>query len=183
MYSSMCVSVCTSESKNPIIHVYTGASACLFFNNDVLVHEFPHGDSKGWIVLHCILLYTLVPVLIWNKTPLLCNPPHFLPSCLPVKFSCWATFHISWSSLLSLAGAATSIIFVMTKDVLCQNKTFVVTNVSLLQQKFCRNKNMFVATKVLSRQAYFCRDQTRHTCLSRQNFCRDKNNTCGSFRQ
>ena len=48
--------------------------------------------------------------------------------------------------ILSSAGAATSIV-----------KNFF---------KKCRNKNMFVATKVLSRQAYFCRDKRR--VLSRQ---------------
>ena len=49
--------------------------------------------------------------------------------------------------MLSLAGAATSIIFVGTKV-------------------------FFVATKVLSLQARVCRDKTR--LLSRQNFCRNK---------
>ena len=57
---------------------------------------------------------------------------------------------------LSLVGAATSIIFVAT-----------TTNVILSQQKFCRDKLTFVAT---------------NTCLSRQNFFRVKNDTCGSSR-
>ena len=35
----------------------------------------------------------------------------------------------------------------------CLNKTFVMTNI-------CRDKHNFVATKVLFRQAYFCRDKT-----------------------
>ena len=57
---------------------------------------------------------------------------------------------------ISLAGAATSIIFVTTKS-------FVMTNTCLSEQN-----TSFVMTKV---------------CLSEQNFCRDKNDTCGSSRQ
>ena len=78
---------------------------------------------------------------------------------------------------LSLARAATSIIFVATKMFMfCRDKlTFVAT-----KHVFCRDKSMLVATngisvstKVLSRQAYFCRDKTR--LLSRQTrVCRDK---------
>ena len=78
---------------------------------------------------------------------------------------------------LSLVGAATSIIFAVTKKLsqqtwqthVCHNKTclsqlntsFVTTKVCLLQQNFCCDKFMFVATKVLLRQAYFCRDKRR----------------------
>ena len=48
-----------------------------------------------------------------------------------------------------------------------QNTSFVSTKI------FCRDKNNFVAIKVLSRQAYFCRDERR--VLSRQTrVCRDK---------
>ena len=45
-------------------------------------------------------------------------------------------------------------------------RNFVTTKVAtkyvkvLLRQKYCRNKHNFVVTKVLSRQAYFCRDKT-----------------------
>ena len=55
---------------------------------------------------------------------------------------------------LSLAGAATSIIFVATKDV------------------FCRGRRVFVATKGLSRQkmCFVAAD----ACLLRQKVCRDK---------
>ena len=71
-------------------------------------------------------------------------------------------------------------VFVMTKHVFCGDKTvvvtnlflwwqtFVVTNTSLLQQNtkiFCHDKHNFVATKVLSRQAYFFRDKN-YTCAS-----------------
>ena len=53
-----------------------------------------------------------------------------------------------------------------------RDKTCFATNI-------CRNKHNFVATKVLSQQAYFCRDKhmsfvATKVCLSRQNFCRDK---------
>ena len=58
--------------------------------------------------------------------------------------------------LLSLAGAATSIIFVATNTFCCDKHTFVTT------------KACFVTTNV---------------CLSWQNVCRDKNYTCGSSRQ
>ena len=47
---------------------------------------------------------------------------------------------------------------------------------------FCHDKLNFVATKVMSRQAYFCRDKRR--VLSRQTrVCRDKTDTCGNSRQ
>ena len=62
-------------------------------------------------------------------------------------------------SSLSLAGAATSIIFVATK--------------------LLRDKHVFVTTKHV-----ICRDKI---CLLRLNYysiiCRDKKYTCGSFRQ
>ena len=76
---------------------------------------------------------------------------------------------------LSLSGAATSIIFVATK--FCRDKSMLY---------FCRDKIMFVTTKLLSRQIFVA----GNTCLSRQNtafvvtklrkyhFCRDKTNTC-----
>ena len=38
----------------------------------------------------------------------------------------------------------------------CRDKSFVPTKI------FCRDKHNFVATKLLSRQAYFCRDNTRY---------------------
>ena len=64
-------------------------------------------------------------------------------------------------TLLSLAGAATSINFVATKRL------------------FFRDKSMVVATKLLLRQTYFCPDKT----FVATNICRDKNDTCGSSRQ
>ena len=53
---------------------------------------------------------------------------------------------------------------VTTKHLLWQN--YVCRDNYLSEQKFCHNKNRFVATKVLSRQAYFCHNK-RHV-LSRQ---------------
>ena len=49
-----------------------------------------------------------------------------------------------------------------------RDKSFVMTNIILSRQTY------FVMKKVLSRQAYFCRNKRRD--------CRDKNNTCGSSR-
>ena len=78
---------------------------------------------------------------------------------------------------LSLAGAATSIIFVTTKVVsrhtclsqqtyFCRNKSFVVTNI-------CCDKHNFTATNILSLQAYFCHD--KHVFVSTKHiFCHDK---------
>ena len=59
-----------------------------------------------------------------------------------------------------LAGAATSIIFVATKVI--ATNTFVAT-----KHVFCRDKSMFLATKLLSRQAYFCLDK-RRVCRDRK---------------
>ena len=67
---------------------------------------------------------------------------------------------------LSLAGAATSIIFVMTSTCLSwQHTFFVATKVCLPRQSFCFDKIIFVATK------YFCRKKSfsaTNTCLSQQ---------------
>ena len=61
----------------------------------------------------------------------------------------------------------------------CQDKSFIATNI-------CHDKCVFVMTKVLSQQAYFCRDkrcvlsQQTHVChdkisMLRQNYvCRNK---------
>ena len=103
--------------------------------------------------------------------------------------------------LLSLAGAATSIIFVTTKVLsqqihLCllsrQNTSFVVTKVCLSRQNFCLNKIMFVTTKHLLGQTCVCHNKTfvmttilllqqkmcfvmTYTCLLQQKYaCCDK---------
>ena len=97
-------------------------------------------------------------------------------------------------SLLSLAGAAASIIFVAMKVLCdkrrllsrqkyaCHDKTFVVTNIFLLWQNFCPNKYLsqqqFCVTKALSWQAYFCCDKsmlvaTKLLLWLFKNFCCD----------
>ena len=58
------------------------------------------------------------------------------------------------------------IIFRCDKTYACRDKSFLATNTFSSRQHFCRNKQNFVATKVLSQQAYFC---CANTCLSRQN--------------
>ena len=89
-------------------------------------------------------------------------------------------------TVLLLAGAVTSIIFVATKHVFCRHKSmFAATKAT---NNLCRKKN-----RCLSGQAYFvetkevfCPDKcfvATNTCLSRQNICRDKNNSGGSSRQ
>ena len=84
--------------------------------------------------------------------------------------------------LLSLAGAATSIIFFATNIILSRQKScfvetkyfchdkhnFVTTNIVLSRPKdvfchdkhVCRDKHAFVATKVLSRQTRVCRNKS-----------------------
>ena len=68
---------------------------------------------------------------------------------------------------VSLAGAATSIIFVATNTCLSrQNTSFVATKVRLPRQNFCRDKG-----RVLSRQTCVCRNKSfaaTEMCLSRQ---------------
>ena len=66
---------------------------------------------------------------------------------------------------VSLAGAASNIIFVVRVCVCRDNHTFVATKdmfvatkESLSRQKFC-HKWQFCRDKSLSRQAYFCRDK------------------------
>ena len=81
------------------------------------------------------------------------------------------------SFLLRQKFCCNKLTFVMTntKHVSCHDKSlswqnyFVVTNIILLQQ------HTFVVTKDM-----FC---LFVTCLSWQNFCRNKNNTCGSSHQ
>ena len=79
-------------------------------------------------------------------------------------------------------------IFVTTNRCLSwQNMSFVITKSMLMfvtTKYFCCNKQVFVATKALSQQAYFCHDQK--CVLSWQtHVCRNKtfvttNYTCGS---
>ena len=85
---------------------------------------------------------------------------------------------------VSLAGAATSIIFVATMTCLSQqNTSFVMTKVCLSRQNFSRAKHIFVETKHLSRQCLTKGFVATSLLLSRQThvsrykkkvFCRDK---------
>ena len=74
--------------------------------------------------------------------------------------------HYHWRELLQV-----SHVFCRDKTEFCGEKSFVATNACLYACfdktfLFCRDKRNFVATGILlSRQK---------TCLSRQNFCRDK---------
>ena len=78
------------------------------------------------------------------------------------------------------------------RDKLCSfffSESFVATKVLSRQNYACRdnNKNRHIFFS-FSSQAYFCRDKrcvlSRPTRVSsRQCFCRDKNDTCGSSRQ
>ena len=87
-----------------------------------------------------------------------------------------------WRPAISLTGAATSIIFVATNKTrllsrekfACRDKSLLVATKYLSHQNIFVNK-MFVATKLLWRQAYYCPDTHR--------VWRDKNYTCGSSRQ
>ena len=79
---------------------------------------------------------------------------------------------------MSLAGTATSIIFITTKVLsqqkdACQDKSFVMTNLILSWQTFCCDKLTFVKTNsCLSRQnTSFV---VTKVCLARQNICHDK---------
>ena len=88
---------------------------------------------------------------------------------------------------VSLVGSATSIIFVETKVWLrqayfyCdeQNSIFHHDEHVSVMTKYV--KSMLVTTKVLSRQTQIF--VTTNMCLLQQNFCHDKNDTCGSSRQ
>ena len=84
---------------------------------------------------------------------------------------------------MSLAGAATSIIFVATSTLLSRLKTcFVATNTCLCLSHFvtlCLSRQIFVVTEIVATEiCFFCRDKhtfvaTKH--LSRQTgVCRDK---------
>ena len=80
--------------------------------------------------------------------------------------------------------------FVVIKDVFCSSKhVFVAPKVSVLwrQNYVCRAKNMFDKHTFVATKDVFCRNKhvfvATNMCFSRQRFCRDKNDTCGSSRQ
>ena len=92
---------------------------------------------------------------------------------------------------LSLAGAATSVIFIATNTCLsrqthllsrqkyaCHDKTFVTTNIFLSRQiNICRDKHNIVATSLLLSRQNTCFVATKNM------FCRDNNYACGNSRQ
>ena len=81
------------------------------------------------------------------------------------------------TGLVSLVGAATSIIFAVTKHIFCRDKSMLVITKCLSGQIYfvatniCHDKHNFVEKIVLSWQAYFCCD---NTCLSQQIFVTTK---------
>ena len=89
----------------------------------------------------------------------------------------------------SLAGAATSIIFVMTKVslrqtcVCCDKHTFVTTKDVFCHKNICRDKHSFVVTKVVMTKHIFCRDKSILVVTNLCHFCHDKNDACGSSSQ
>ena len=98
------------------------------------------------------------------------------------------------TTVLSLVGAATSIIFVVTntcchdktrlllqQKYACRDKAFVMTKLCLSQQIFVQY--IFVETNlILSWQAYFCCDKHMFV-MTKHVFCRNENDTCGSSHQ
>ena len=75
-----------------------------------------------------------------------------------------------------MAGAATSIIFVTTKFD-CRSKTFVVTNMSLLQQNIRCDKHVIAVTNICHDNHVFCCDKNifSHTSVvTKDMFCCDK---------
>jgi len=104
---------------------------------------------------------------------------HFLPSYMFLRMLgknlliIMRKWPVPW--VVSLARAATSIIFVATNMCLLQQNSFVMIKVCLPRQNFCRDKR-----HVLSWQTHVCRDKSMLVMtklLSRQN------DTCGSSRQ
>ena len=94
-----------------------------------------------------------------------------------------------WCCGLSLAGAATSIILVaailvatkrlsrqifLATNIILQNTSFVATEVYLSQQNGCRNKHVFVTTKIRGDKSFV----TTSILLSRQKTCFVVTNTC-----
>ena len=72
---------------------------------------------------------------------------------------------------LSLAGAATSIIFVATKHVFCRDKSMLAATKHLLRETIFLSRQNFCHDKYLSRQTY------TSILLSRQRTC-SVSNTC-----
>ena len=94
---------------------------------------------------------------------------------LPRKVAHVRVILVNWRSFLSLAGAATSVIFVATNTCLSrQNTSVVATKICLSRQRLCGAKLTFVATNTfLLRQKDACRDKT-FVSPPPQKFCRGK---------
>ena len=108
----------------------------------------------------------------WRWQPRTSKPLLVHPSCLCVNL-----VQERWG--LSLVGAATIIIFVMTKlssqqTHVCHDKTHLLSwqSIFLSQQKFCHDR--YFHNIILLWQAYICHDRTH--LLLQQNFCNDKHN-------
>ena len=99
------------------------------------------------------------------------HEPTFVCSSLVKSVSFFFLFH---SCRLSLVGAASSIVFVVTKHVFCHNKSMLVVTkvlsqikIRLLRQNFC------VTTNIILSQQKFCYD--KHTFVAPKDmFCCDK---------
>ena len=150
---------------------------------------------------------TYTPTLFWEssgKSMGVTHPQHththiYLLKHLDGNHGCMDTHEVLCVSLkaayneglVSLAGAATSIMFAATKHVFCCDKSMLAATkclsqqnyvghdkICLLWQKFCCDKHTFVVTKDV-----FCREE--NTCLSQQklrlsqqNFCHNKKYVC-----
>ena len=70
-----------------------------------------------------------------------------MPTLSRDQASCYVSAH----SLIPLARAATGIILVATKTKNCRDKTFVAASILLSRKTdvFCRDKHVFVATKMM----------------------------------
>ena len=80
--------------------------------------------------------------------------------------------------MISVVGAAISIIFVATKDMFCHDKNtclsqkYTCHDKTCVLTKLCLLQHIFVVTKVLLRQTRVCHD--KHSYIMRKKFCCDK---------
>ena len=121
-----------------------------------------------------------------DKTRLLSRQKYFVSTKLLLRQIFVATNTILSEQTSALSRQSMS--FVTTK-VCLSRQTRVLAKIFVATKIFCRDKYNYGTTKVLSLQAYFCRDKRRvlsrqtHVCLLRKTVCHDKNYTCGSSRQ
>ena len=141
------------------------------------------GEIRGkWIRITGMLVmqtsFTSDLKKIWSGIVLIC---WLCGIWVTLHFYCCVTCLIKWCKL-SLAGAATGIVFVVTNTNTClswQNTYFVMTKVGLSRQAyFCCEKHVSWQTHLLSWQKYACRNKpsiTTNMCLSWQMFVARKN--------